>query len=106
MKSTVNLSRRGLLKSGGALIVSFAFGGVTEGLLAQAPGTPAMDLDGFITVHPDGRVTLFTSKVDPGTGLRTAYAQITAEEMGIPVERVRVVDGDTAVVPNHGGTGG
>lgn len=105
MKNTLNISRRGLLKSGGALIVSFAFGGgVGDGLLAQ--GSPGMDLDSFITVHPDGKVTLFTSRVDPGTGLRTAYAQITAEEMGIPVERVRVIDGDTAVVPNHGGTGG
>ncbi|HXJ38333.1 MAG TPA: molybdopterin cofactor-binding domain-containing protein, partial [Bryobacteraceae bacterium] len=108
MKNTMTLSRRGLLKSGGAMIVSFAFSGTAERLLAQAPGAapPPMDLDNFLTVHPDGKVTLRTSRVDPGTGIRTVYAQITAEEMGLPVDRITVIDGDTAIVPNHGGTGG
>ena len=96
-------TRRTLLKSGAALIVSFGF---TGGLKAQGPPQAAIDLDSFIAVHPDGTVTVYTSHVDPGTGIRMVYAQITAEEMGIPVDRITVIDGDTGIVPNHGGTGG
>jgi CO/xanthine dehydrogenase Mo-binding subunit len=38
--------------------------------------------------------------------LRIAMSQMAAEELGVPVENVSVVEGDTALVPNHGGTGG
>jgi CO/xanthine dehydrogenase Mo-binding subunit len=44
-------------------------------------------------------VTLFTSTVEMGQGAHTAMAQITAEALGIPFERVRVVGPDTAVTP-------
>ena len=36
----------------------------------------------------------------------TAYRQIAAEELGIPVERFNVIEGDTGTTPDHGGTGG
>ncbi len=104
-----SLSRRGLLKSGGALIVSFALGGaLPKRSLAQGRGAPAAapDVDSFLAVHPDGTVTIYTSKVDIGTGLSTAFRQTAAEELGIPVERFSVIEGDTATTPNHGGTGG
>src|SRR5262249_30067834 len=54
----------------------------------------------------DGSVTIFTSHVDIGTGIGTVYRQVAAEELGIPVERVTIVEGDTARTPSHGGTGG
>ena len=63
-------------------------------------------MDSFIAIHSDGSVTVYTSKVDVGTGLLTAYRQIVAEELDLPVEHITVVQGDTAVVPDHGGTGG
>jgi len=47
-------------------VVSFAFFGRAS---AQNPTLPA-DLDSFLAVHPDGSVTIFTSHVDPGTGLK------------------------------------
>lgn len=47
----------------------------------------------------DGTVTLFTSTVEMGQGAHTAMAQITAETLGLPVDRVRVVGPDTAVTP-------
>jgi len=98
------ISRRDLLKSGGALIVSFA----VRSALSQAPGAPsrAFDLDSFIAIHADGTVTVSTSHIDCGTGIRVAYRQIAAEELGIPIERFTLVEGDTAAVPDHGGTGG
>src|SRR5258708_15572919 len=60
----------------------------------------------FSPFTPDGSVTIFTSRVDPGTGLTAAYRQIAAEELGIPVERFTVVQGDTAAGPDHRGNGG
>jgi xanthine dehydrogenase YagR molybdenum-binding subunit len=50
-------------------------------------------------VSSDGGVTVVTAMQDIGTGTRTAMAQIAAEELGLPVERVEVVLGDTARGP-------
>jgi CO/xanthine dehydrogenase Mo-binding subunit len=52
-----------------------------------------------IRLADDGTVTLFTSTVEMGQGAHTAMAQITAESLGLPVERVRVVGPDTALTP-------
>jgi nicotinate dehydrogenase subunit B len=104
-------SRRDLLKSGGALVVSFALGrAVSAQTPAQGgrggPRAAPLDVDSFLAVHADGSVTIFTSRVDPGTGLTAVYRQLAAEELGIPVERFTVIQGDTGAVPDHGGTGG
>ena len=50
-------------------------------------------------VSSDGRVTVVTAMQDIGTGTRTAMAQIAAEELGIPLDRVEVVLGDSARGP-------
>ena len=55
---------------------------------------------------PDGRVTVFSGKVEFGQGIRTAFAKIVAAELGVPVDRVTVVLGDTAQVPYDRGTFG
>ena len=115
MKTTTCISRRDLLKSGGALIVSFGVGAVLAAFAqegapllgrggAGAPTSPTVD--DFIAIHADGSVTIATSHVDVGTGITTAYRQTAAEELDIPVERFTVIEGDTATTPNHGGTGG
>ena len=76
-------------------------------LVAVAAGAPsAPTVDDFIAIHADGSVTISTSHVDVGTGIATAYRQTAAEELDLPVERFTVIEGDTATVPNHGGTGG
>jgi nicotinate dehydrogenase subunit B len=114
METVTSLSRRSILKSGGALIVSFTLGGLLpkhsmaqDGTPAGGRGAPAApDVDSFLAIHTDGTVTIYTSRVDVGTGLATAFRQTAAEELGIPVERFTVIEGDTATTPNHGGTGG
>ena len=53
----------------------------------------------WIRVGSDGRVTVVTAMQDIGTGTRTAMAQIAAEELGIPLDRVDVVLGDSARGP-------
>ena len=107
------ISRRDLLKAGGTIVVSFAFAVAPRRAAAQAGAAPAADrpidpgeVDGLLAIHADGSVTLYTSKVDVGTGMRMALAQMAAEELGVSPSRVSVVEGDTAICPDQGGTGG
>lgn len=106
---TTRISRRALLKTGGILAVGFAFDGLRpRTVAAQQTSKPvdAKQVDSFLVIHGDGRVTVYTSKVDVGTGLRMAIAQMAAEELGVDATMVTIVDGDTAVCPDQGGTGG
>ena len=107
----MDISRRDLLKAGGALVVSFTFdAAIPRWARAQTqpqdkPLDPS-DVDSFLAIHPDGTVTVYTGKVDVGTGLRIAVAQMAAEELGVATDRITVIDGDTAMCPDQGGTGG
>ena len=53
----------------------------------------------WVRLGSDGRATVVTAMQDIGTGTRTAMAQIAAEELGLPLERVRVELGDSARGP-------
>jgi nicotinate dehydrogenase subunit B len=115
METLHTVSRRDFLWTGGAVVVSFASGAVLPKWTGAQDSVAAPDLgksldpnevDSFLAIHADGSVTLYTSRVDVGTGLRIAMSQMAAEELGVPVERVTVVEGDTALTPDHGGTGG
>ena len=125
-----NLSRRQLLKSSGALVVSFSLYGPLSRALAQSDGTPQprpyaaeridlgtftpevgdyldpRELDSWLAVLPDGSITMFTGKVDIGTGTRTALAQIVADELDVPFSRVTMAMGDTAKTVDQGRTVG
>src|SRR6476646_428451 len=105
------MKRREFLRTSSVVIVSFAFGAALPetGTSQNPPAGKALDpreVDSFLAVHPDGSVTIYTSKVDVGTGLRIALTQIVAEELGVPAERIHVIEGDTALTPDQGGTGG
>src|SRR6266513_897575 len=58
----------------------------------------------FIQITAEGTVTAFNGHVDLGTGIRTALAQIVAEELDVSLAGVVVVLGDTSRVPNQGAT--
>ena len=81
------------------MVVGFVLGvAFPKGGMAQSPGDTDLgksldihEVDSFLAVHADGSVTLYTSKVDVGTGLLMAISQMAAEELGVPVERVSVV---------------
>ncbi len=77
----------------------------------QAPrrsvwGAASARLDDWLAIEPDGTVIAYSGKVDVGTGVRTALAQIVAEELDVPLDRVRMVMGDTARAPDEGYTAG
>jgi CO/xanthine dehydrogenase Mo-binding subunit len=63
-------------------------------------------LDDWLAINPDGTVTAFSGKVELGTGVRTALAQIVAEELEVHLERVHMVMGDTERTPDEGYTAG
>ena len=57
-------------------------------------------------VGTDGTVTVLTGKVEVGQGSRTQITQAAAEELRLPLGRIRVIMADTELCPNDGGTAG
>ncbi|MPZ18280.1 MAG: molybdopterin-dependent oxidoreductase [Luteitalea sp.] len=55
-------------------------------------------------LHYDGSATILSGTSDMGQGARTIFAQIAAEELGIPIERISIVMGDTSTVPYDSST--
>jgi CO/xanthine dehydrogenase Mo-binding subunit len=77
-----------------------------SGRREAAWGEVSNRLDDWIAIEPDGTITAFSGKVELGTGVRTALAQIVAEELDVPVERIHMVMGDTELTPDEGYTAG
>jgi nicotinate dehydrogenase subunit B len=63
-------------------------------------------LDSYLAIHRDGSATAFFGKIDGGQGTDIGIAQIVAEELDLPAERVSVIMGDTALTINQGGASG
>src|SRR5439155_10585452 len=91
----VMVTRRDFLKGSGALVVTFASAPLVERAgLAQGPfGTRAShidpsQLDSWIAISADGRVTAYTGKCEIGQGILTAQTQLVAEELSVPLDRV------------------
>ncbi|HEV7653377.1 MAG TPA: xanthine dehydrogenase family protein molybdopterin-binding subunit [Mycobacteriales bacterium] len=59
-----------------------------------------------VEVHPDGSATILTGTSPHGQGHQTAWAMLASEQLGIPVEKIRLKWGDTDLIPKGGGTGG
>ncbi|GIW03872.1 MAG: aldehyde oxidase [Thermomicrobiales bacterium] len=76
--------------------------GMSVGLLA-AGAHPVSTA--FARMEADGTVTVYASSTEVGQGVRTVFTQIMAEELAMPVERIRVVGGDTQVTPYDRSTG-
>jgi nicotinate dehydrogenase subunit B len=93
------LTRTDVLARSGMLAIVRAVGDMIDVATAD-PET----LEPFVVVAADGMVTAFNGHVDLGTGIRTALAQIVAEELDVGFERVRMVLGDTAIAPDQGAT--
>ena len=115
MTDTLIPSRREVLKAG-SLAVAFSLTGGAGTALAQqqkaavpaALAKPLMltEVDSFLTIDADGAVTVYSGKVDLGTGVKTALTQIVADELDVPMSSVRIVQGDTLTTPDQGPTFG
>jgi CO/xanthine dehydrogenase Mo-binding subunit len=109
--ATLETTRREFLIGTGALVVTFSLTpGREPHALAQTAGKAkpvALDqVDSFLAVHKDGTVTMYTGKVDLGTGTRIALPQMVAEELDIALDKIKLVEGDTALTPDQGPTWG
>ncbi len=126
---SADISRRRFVGTAGALVVAFAsagdvsywrvmaatdVGGAPRRAAASRPGDPSAPageppldaLDSWLAIGADGGVTLYSGKVELGTGVQTALAQIVAEELDFPVASITVVQGTTGRTPNQGSTTG
>jgi nicotinate dehydrogenase subunit B len=103
-------SRRELLKGTGALIVAFSLGEPRGGALAdELPPAKSIALDQvdtFLAIDGRGMVTIYSGKVELGTGVRTALTQIAADELDVPIANIEIIQGDTALTPDQGPTYG
>ncbi|WP_028925441.1 xanthine dehydrogenase family protein molybdopterin-binding subunit [Pseudonocardia acaciae] len=61
---------------------------------------------GSVTVHEDGTATAAVGTSAHGQGHATSFAMLVSDRLGIPIEQIKFVQADTAVVPRGGGTGG
>ena len=109
--ATIETTRREFLIGTGVLVVSFSLTpGRKPHALAQTASKEkpvALDqVDSFLAIHKDGTVTMYTGKVDLGTGTRIALPQMVAEELDIALDKIKLVEGDTALTPDQGPTWG
>ena len=109
MKPVDGLSRRELLTTAGSgLFLYFGAGWLAAQEPARLPTRQGYtaDLNAYLRIAPDGRVTCFAGKVELGQGAMTVLAQILAEELDVAYDQVDAVLGDTALCPYDMGTFG
>jgi nicotinate dehydrogenase subunit B len=66
----------------------------------------ADQIDAWLAVSPDNQVTIYSGRVELGTGVQTALAQIAADELDVPLDHITMVMGDTQRTPDEGYTAG
>ena len=114
MNGNARVSRRNFLKSSTALVVGFGATGLVArfGVSPAASsaqginGAPSNQLDSWIAITADGKVTAYTGKCELGHGLHTAQTQLVAEELSVALNRVTLLQCDTALTPDQGTTSG
>jgi nicotinate dehydrogenase subunit B len=105
-----NPDRREFLKLlGGGIFVLFTLGDSSG--FSQTHGTRGGpqypdDVNAYLHIREDGRVTCFTGKIEMGQGIITSLAQMLAEELDLPLDRIDMVMGDTERCPYDMGTFG
>jgi nicotinate dehydrogenase subunit B len=104
------LNRRQFTAGLGAIVVAFSFD-PRHASGQEPPRLPGSlqtnrKLDGWLRINADGTATVFTGKVELGQGILTALAQIAAEELDLPLARIKMISGDTGQTPNEGQTAG
>ena len=109
--SSYGIDRRDFLKglSAGLLVVFAESAGLAQrGESGRGFGGHDLprDIGSWLHIGADGRVTVFTGKVEVGQNIRTSLAQQVAEELRVPFASVEMVMGDTDLVPWDMGTFG
>lgn len=101
------LSRRGLLKSAGALLVGFTAAGKLPLSAQTLPDTvPLNQVDSWVVITADGTVLGYSGNCEFGQGFSTVQRQLIAGELGVPLERVWLTFCQTGLTPDQGVTSG
>jgi len=101
------LSRRDFLKISGSGVFIFFTTGVFGTIALQQQGSAyPTDLNAYLKIGDDGRVSLFCSKIEMGQGIITSMAQMLAEELDVKLDSIDMVMGDTMLCPWDSGTTG
>lgn len=107
---TLRERQAALRKQGRYLGIGFSsyveLGGATPSRLAALEGSPGLWESAVARADPTGGVTVSVGTSGHGQGHETAFAQIAAEALGIPLEQITVLYGDTATAPFGFGTFG
>ncbi len=103
----LELDRRDFLKSFGAGIFVFFSLEIppSKGQESRGRGYPT-DPNAYLRIGEDGRVTVYSGKIEMGQGIVTSLAQMAADELGVALEAVDMIMGDTQVCPFDMGTYG
>src|SRR5438067_4942278 len=105
-------SRRAFLKGAGAMIVTFSMAGTAKKLDAQSSTatdsriTATEQVDSWIVISQDETVTGYAGQCDFGQGFRTVQYQLIADELSVPLDRVKLILCDTALTPDQGVSSG
>jgi len=108
----MHTSRRKFIQITGCLTIGFSIGGFSSGYSApfgdELPESLKRNpnINAWLEVLANGNVRVFTGKLELGQGIRTAIAQVAAEELNMPIESVEVVLAETGRTPDEGYTAG
>ena len=103
------MKRRSFVKLlGGGIFIFFQpwdIFNVSDLAVPQGRSLPK-DYNAFLQIAEDGTVSCFTGKIEMGQGAITSLAQMMADELNVPLEKVKMVMGDTDLCPYDAGTWG
>ena len=103
------MPRRNFIKLlGGGIIIFFMPGCANDGSSIAAGQRRSLpeDYNAFLRIAEDGTVSCFTGKIEMGQGIITSLPQMMADELNVPLEKIKMVMGDTDLCPWDGGTWG
>jgi len=108
---SATLTRRGFVKLGGALFVSFAVSpalslAATEDQSSISPNIDPSLLSSWLEIRHDNSILLRTGRAETGTGMSAYYAQVAAEELRARPESITLIMGDTDKTPDGGFSAG
>ncbi len=105
----IGMKRRSFLRAlGGGIVLFFAPWSALDlmAIPAEQRRSLTKDYNAFLHIAEDGTVSCFTGKIEMGQGVITSLAQMMADELNVPLEKVKMVMGDTELCPYDAGTWG
>jgi len=108
-QKTHGMERRDFFKIlGGGILIFFRPWSAIDVLALPAEQNRSLpkDYNAFLRIAEDGTITGFTGKIEMGQGIITSLPQMIADELGVSVEKIKMVMGDTDLCPFDQGTWG